>query len=90
MEHFIAFEDHSRRCPDRFYTFAFQPARTSQRRTSRALHLKGNCIVYGSMVPVGKGAKQKEWQHRGLWKGTYLNMQKKPASGIRLRQAFYN
>jgi len=24
--------------------------------------------VYGSMVPVGKGAKQKEWQHRGYGK----------------------
>lgn len=24
--------------------------------------------VYGSMVPIGKGAKQKEWQHRGYGK----------------------
>lgn len=65
-EHFIAFEDLSADVLIGFTRLRFpaEPHREELQGSAliRELH------VYGSMVPVGKGAKQKEWQHRGYGK----------------------
>ncbi len=65
-EHFIAFEDLAADVLIGFTRLRFPaaPHRPELQETAlvRELH------VYGSMVPVGKGAKQKDWQHRGYGK----------------------
>jgi elongator complex protein 3 len=66
IEHFIAFEDLAADVLIGFtrLRFPFAPYRPELQEAAliRELH------VYGSMVPVGKGAKQTEWQHRGYGK----------------------
>ena len=66
IEHFIAFEDLAADVLIGFarLRFPFAPYRPELQEAAliRELH------VYGSMVPVGKGAKQMEWQHRGYGK----------------------
>jgi elongator complex protein 3 len=65
-EHFIAFEDLSADVLIGFTRLRFpaEPHRVELQDSAliRELH------VYGSMVPVGKGAKREEWQHRGYGK----------------------
>jgi len=65
-EHFIAFEDLAADVLIGFTRLRFPsgPHRPELQEAAliRELH------VYGSMVPVGKGAKQKDWQHRGYGK----------------------
>lgn len=65
-EYFIAFEDLSADTLIGFtrLRFPFSPHRPELENTAliRELH------VYGSIVPVGKGAKQTDWQHRGYGK----------------------
>jgi elongator complex protein 3 len=65
-EHFIAFEDLSADVLVGFIRLRFPgvPHREELQDAAliRELH------VYGSMVPVGKGAKKKDWQHRGYGK----------------------
>lgn len=65
-EHFIAFEDLSADVLIGFTRLRF-PA-TPHRKELQGSALIRELHVYGSMVPVGKGAKQKEWQHRGYGK----------------------
>lgn len=66
IEHFIAFEDLAADVLIGFtrLRFPFAPYRPELQEAAliRELH------VYGSMVPVGKGAKQTDWQHRGYGK----------------------
>lgn len=65
-EHFIAFEDLSADTLIGFTRLRFPafPHRPELENTAliRELH------VYGSIVPIGKGAKQTDWQHRGYGK----------------------
>jgi len=65
-EHFIAFEDLSADVLIGFTRLRF-PA-TPHRKELQDSALIRELHVYGSMVPVGKGAKQQEWQHRGYGK----------------------
>ncbi|AAM04265.1 TPA: tRNA uridine(34) 5-carboxymethylaminomethyl modification radical SAM/GNAT enzyme Elp3 [Methanosarcina acetivorans] len=65
-EHFIAFEDLSADVLIGFTRLRFPAAPHRQELQDSALIRELH--VYGSMVPVGKGAKQKEWQHRGYGK----------------------
>ena len=65
-EHFIAFEDLSADVLIGFTRLRFPSAPHRQELEDSALIRELH--VYGSMVPVGKGAKQKEWQHRGYGK----------------------
>ena len=65
-EHFIAFEDLSADILIGFTRLRFPAAPHRQELQDSALIRELH--VYGSMVPVGKGAKQKEWQHRGYGK----------------------
>ncbi|WP_440945704.1 tRNA uridine(34) 5-carboxymethylaminomethyl modification radical SAM/GNAT enzyme Elp3 [Methanosarcina sp. T3] len=65
-EHFIAFEDISADVLIGFTRLRFPAAPHRQELQDSALIRELH--VYGSMVPVGKGAKQKEWQHRGYGK----------------------
>lgn len=65
-EHFIAFEDLSADILIGFARLRFPAAPHRQELQDSALIRELH--VYGSMVPVGKGAKQKEWQHRGYGK----------------------
>lgn len=66
IEHFIAFEDLAADVLIGFtrLRFPFAPYRPELQEAAliRELH------VYGSMVPVGIGAKQTDWQHRGYGK----------------------
>ncbi|HII80949.1 MAG TPA: tRNA uridine(34) 5-carboxymethylaminomethyl modification radical SAM/GNAT enzyme Elp3 [Methanosarcina sp.] len=65
-EHFIAFEDLSADVLIGFTRLRF-PA-SPHRKELQDSALIRELHVYGSMVPVGKEAKQKEWQHRGYGK----------------------
>jgi elongator complex protein 3 len=65
-EHFIAFEDLSADVLIGFTRLRFPAAPHREELQNSALIRELH--VYGSMVPVGKGAKQKEWQHRGYGK----------------------
>ncbi len=65
-EHFIAFEDLSADVLIGFTRLRFPAAPHREELQDSALIRELH--VYGSMVPVGKGAKQKEWQHRGYGK----------------------
>ncbi|AKB35354.1 histone acetyltransferase, ELP3 family [Methanosarcina siciliae C2J] len=65
-EYFIAFEDLSADVLIGFTRLRFPAA--PHRRELQDSALIRELHVYGSMVPVGKGAKQKEWQHRGYGK----------------------
>jgi len=65
-EHFIAFEDISADVLIGFTRLRFPAA--PHRAELQGSALIRELHVYGSMVPVGKGAKQKEWQHRGYGK----------------------
>lgn len=65
-EHFIAFEDISADVLIGFTRLRFPGATHREELKNSALIRELH--VYGSMVPVGKGAKQKEWQHRGYGK----------------------
>jgi len=65
-EHFIAFEDLSADVLIGFTRLRFPAAPHRQELQDSALIRELH--IYGSMVPVGKGAKQKEWQHRGYGK----------------------
>jgi len=65
-EHFIAFEDLSADVLIGFTRLRFPAAPHRQELQDSALIRELH--VYGSMVPVGKGARQKEWQHRGYGK----------------------
>lgn len=65
-EHFIAFEESSADILIGFTRLRFPAAPHRQELKDSALIRELH--VYGSMVPVGKGAKQKEWQHRGYGK----------------------
>ncbi|MGB9941024.1 tRNA uridine(34) 5-carboxymethylaminomethyl modification radical SAM/GNAT enzyme Elp3 [Methanosarcina sp.] len=65
-EHFIAFEDLTADVLIGFTRLRF-PA-TPHRPELQDAALIRELHVYGSMVPIGKGAKQKEWQHRGYGK----------------------
>ena len=66
IEHFIAFEDLSADVLIGFTRLRFPSAPYRPELQDSALIRELH--VYGSMVPVGKGAKQKEWQHRGYGK----------------------
>lgn len=65
-EHFIAFEDLSADILIGFTRLRFPGA--PHRKELQDSALIRELHVYGSMVPVGKGAKQKDWQHRGYGK----------------------
>jgi len=65
-EHFIALEDLSADVLIGFTRLRFPAAPHREELQDSALIRELH--VYGSMVPVGKGAKQKEWQHRGYGK----------------------
>jgi elongator complex protein 3 len=62
-EHFIAFEDLAADVLIGFTRLRF-PA-TPHRQELQEAALIRELHVYGSMVPVGKGAGQNNWQHRG-------------------------
>ena len=65
-EHFIAFEDLTEDVLIGFTRLRFPAAPYRPELQDAALIRELH--VYGSMVPIGKGAKQKEWQHRGYGK----------------------
>lgn len=65
-EHFIAFEDLAADVLIGFIRLRFPAAPYRPELQDAALIRELH--VYGSMVPIGKGAKQKEWQHRGYGK----------------------
>ena len=65
-EYFIAFEDLTADVLIGFTRLRF-PA-TPHRPELQDAALIRELHVYGSMVPIGKGATQKEWQHRGYGK----------------------
>ncbi|MDI9394279.1 MAG: tRNA uridine(34) 5-carboxymethylaminomethyl modification radical SAM/GNAT enzyme Elp3 [Euryarchaeota archaeon] len=65
-EHFIAFEDLSADVLIGFTRLRFPAA--PHRKELQDSALIRELHVYGSMVPVGREAKQKEWQHRGYGK----------------------
>ncbi len=65
-EHFIAFEDLAADVLIGFTRLRF-PAAPHRPELQDAALIR-ELHVYGSMVPIGKEAKQKEWQHRGYGK----------------------
>lgn len=65
-EHFIAFEDLSADVIIGFTRLRF-PAAPHRSELQEAALIR-ELHVYGSMVPVGKGAKSNDWQHRGYGK----------------------
>ena len=65
-EHFIAFEDLAADVLIGFARLRFPAA--PHRPELQEAALVRELHVYGSMVPVGKGAKRNEWQHRGYGK----------------------
>jgi len=65
-EHFIAFEDLAADVLIGFTRLRFPSA--PHRPELQDAALIRELHVYGSMVPIGKEAKQKEWQHRGYGK----------------------
>jgi len=65
-EHFIAFEDLAADVLVGFTRLRF-PAAPHRPELQDAALIR-ELHVYGSMVPIGKEAKQKEWQHRGYGK----------------------
>jgi len=65
-EHFIAFEDLAADVLIGFTRLRF-PAAPHRPELQNAALIR-ELHVYGSMVPIGKEAKQKEWQHRGYGK----------------------
>lgn len=65
-EHFIAFEDLSNDVLIGFTRLRFPAA--PHRLELQDSALVRELHVYGSMVPVGKGAKQRDWQHKGYGK----------------------
>lgn len=65
-EYFIAFEDLAADVLIGFTRLRFPAA--PHRPELRDAALIRELHVYGSMVPIGKGATQKEWQHRGYGK----------------------
>ncbi|MDQ1254253.1 MAG: elongator complex protein 3 [Euryarchaeota archaeon] len=66
IEHFIAFEDLSADVIIGFTRLRF-PAAPHRPELQEAALIR-ELHVYGSMVPVGKGAKRNDWQHRGYGK----------------------
>ena len=65
-EYFIAFEDLAADVLIGFTRLRF-PAAPHRPELQDAALIR-ELHIYGSIVPVGKGAKQKEWQHRGYGK----------------------
>lgn len=65
-EHFIAFEDLAADVLIGFTRLRFPAA--PHRPELQEAALVRELHVYGSMVPVGKGAKLNDWQHRGYGK----------------------
>jgi elongator complex protein 3 len=65
-EHFIAFEDLSNDVLIGFTRLRFPG--TPHRPELQDSALVRELHVYGSIVPVGKGAKQTDWQHKGYGK----------------------